>query len=92
MELYVLGALLLLALINCAATVAVVRDVGLNSAQRVFQVVMVWCLPLLGAGVTFFVRRVTSAQQTHHNAFDSPSIGEGANFPVADHSSNHHAP
>jgi phosphate/sulfate permease len=92
MRLYVVGALMLVALINTATSVGVVRDAGLNPVQRVFQIVVVWFLPLLGAALTYFFRRYTSVQPTHHNVFESPSIGEGANFPVAGHSSDHHAP
>jgi hypothetical protein len=84
MELYVFATLVLIALINCAATVGVVRDAALTSTQRVFQVALVWCLPVLGALVTYFFRRFTSTQQTHRNIFDSPSIGEASSFSLSE--------
>lgn len=77
-QVYVLAGVALIALINCAATHFIIRDRGLTSIQRLYQVLLVWVLPLVGAAVTYFFRRFTSAQQTHHNIFDSQSVdGEG---------------
>ena len=62
-------------LLNVAANIAVLRDVALTTVQRRLQIGLIWILPLVGATLTFFFRRVTSAV---------PTVGENDGEGVTD--------
>src|SRR4051812_20366351 len=54
-------AVLACLLVNCISTLGVVRDDGLNSIQRKFQLALIWCLPVLGVALVYVLRRLTSS-------------------------------
>ena len=62
-------------LLNVAANIAVLRDAALTTIQRRLQVALIWILPLVGAALTFFFRRLTSAV---------PTVGENDGEGVTD--------
>jgi hypothetical protein len=77
-----------LALVNVAATVAVIRDAGLTAGQRVLQVALIWLIPLFGAVATFVFRRWTSAVPTVGGSAPTANIDEAIGLSAA--SPEHH--
>ena len=60
----VAGAAIGLVLLAIAASVAVARDTGLTSRQKLLQIALIVALPLLGALATLIMRRWTSSVPT----------------------------
>lgn len=77
-----------LALVNVAATVAVIRDSGLTRHQRVLQVALIWAIPVLGAVVTFLFRRWTSAVPTVGGSAPALNVDDAIGLSAASH--EHH--
>lgn len=82
---YLLVVMVVAALINSVATLGVIRDAGLTTAQRRYQIVLIWCAPIVGALMTYLFRRLTSEPQTHHNVYDAPSNAQAIDFGIAEH-------
>jgi hypothetical protein len=79
-----------LALLAIAATIAVVRDAGLTSRQKLLQVVVIVALPLLGPLVTWIMRRWTSSVRTLGGSAPALNADEATGLGAA--SQQHHPP
>ena len=55
--------LLMLVVLNCWSSVAVSRDPSVTKKQRVLQILLIWLLPVFGAGAILSVRHFASRQQ-----------------------------
>ena len=47
---------------NCAATAFIVRDPLLTLDQRRYQLILAWCLPLLGSAIVIGVNRAQASR------------------------------
>ena len=86
----IVGLVAGLALVNVAATVAVVRDSGLTPRQRLLQAALIWAVPVLGAVATFVFRRWTSALPTVGGS--APAINADMATTLSAASQEHHQP
>lgn len=59
---WLVGAFLMLAVMNGWSTVAVVRDSVLTRKQKGLQLLLIWGLPFLGAIIVLAVRHFASRQ------------------------------
>jgi len=79
-----------LALLAIAAIIAVVRDAGLTSHQKLLQVLVILALPLLGPAVTMIMRRWTSSVPTLGGSAPQLNADEATGLGAASH--EHHPP
>ena len=55
MQIAVMFALAILVVINAHASVRVVAHDGLSPSQKVFQVAVIWVLPIVGAWLVYLI-------------------------------------
>lgn len=55
--------LLMVAILNCWSSVAVVRDRGLTKKQKALQLLLTWLLPVFGAAASLSVRHFATRQK-----------------------------
>lgn len=73
----VLGCgLVILAALNCWASVAVARDPTLTKVQKALQILLIWLLPVLGAVAILSVRHFASRQKDRTPADSSLVVGD----------------
>jgi len=61
----------LLIMVNAAVTVGVVRSTAYEPAQKVFQFLLIWLVPIIGVGISWYVLREEARSGT--------SRGDGGN-------------
>lgn len=58
--------------LNVGATFAIQKDDGLYDSQKKAQIVLVWVVPIVGALITYLVRRLHGTPSTHQSIIANP--------------------
>jgi hypothetical protein len=81
---FVAGVVLLVVVLNSTATFGILRDDGLFSFQKKAQIAVIWSLPIIGAALTYFIRRLHSLPPTHQGTDTNLLTDDAMNVWISD--------
>ncbi len=90
MTIYLLiGTGLLIVLINTVVTIAVVRSTAYERSQKLFQLALIWLLPVVGAALSWYVLREEARSEIRNIAEGNIYIDDTDQVGNHDHSGHH---
>ena len=83
------GLGLLIVLVNIVVTIAVVRSTAYERPQKLFQLVLIWLLPFVGAALSWYVLREETRSEIRNIAEGNIYIDDTDQVGTHDHSGHH---
>jgi len=74
-ESVIIGIILFVIILNITASIWIIKDEGLNRFQVNVQMVLIWCLPVIGSAIIISLQWSHSSEDLKKDMVDTNSVG-----------------